>query len=59
MKFRLQADITFEADDLDDALVELATHFLLKRASKASRLVETGCIDLRPNSTEDTPDDHS
>lgn len=35
--FHLTADVTFEADNIDDALVRLATHFLWLKSKAEDR----------------------
>ena len=48
MKFRLKADITFDADDLFDAFEALASHFDALTAGIPSQLEFTGDINLEP-----------
>lgn len=44
MLFKLKADFTFIAHDIDDAFVELASHFLKMNLGDESNLVASGEI---------------
>ena len=47
-KFELQADITFYAEDIDDACLRLSKHFLDLQINGESDLIELGQIELSP-----------
>jgi hypothetical protein len=49
-EFRLKADMTFEADDIDDAFLTLADHFTMLRLSYDTTPLEltSGEIDIHP-----------
>jgi hypothetical protein len=48
MIFHFKADATFDAENMDDAFVRLATHFLALRAGLADTgLEQTGLIEVK------------
>jgi hypothetical protein len=53
MKFRLTADATFEAEDLDDAFAKLAEHFrrLSDAGSDGPEIITSGKISIRGEGT--------
>ena len=51
-KFRLVADITFQAKDLDDASEQIACHFLSVSDDEFSGLEFVGEIHLKPQVEE-------
>ena len=46
--FRCKADFTFQAKDIDDALIKLSKHFKDIKKGKDSQLVELGEIQIKP-----------
>ena len=45
-KFKLLADAEFEADDLDDAFLELARHFSVLSEGEDSHLILDGTLEI-------------
>jgi hypothetical protein len=54
--FRFIADIEFDADDLDDALKQLAAHFLNGACGIESGLEFMGHINLEPKADSTKPE---
>ncbi len=48
MRFRMVADIEFDADDVDDAFLALSDHFTMLRHNQESDLIEVGSISIEP-----------
>jgi hypothetical protein len=46
MKFRIKADAEFEADNIDDAFMVLARHFLSVYAGEDDNCIELGEIHI-------------
>ena len=57
MKFKLKADLVFEAEDVDAALQKLATHFLAEwvRGDEGTRLEFVGELLLEPSTDDSSP----
>lgn len=53
MKFKLKADATLEADDIYDAMVQIAFHYLHLAMGKDSTLWLDGLLSIRPVNAED------
>jgi len=52
-EFRFQADFTFQAKNIDDALTKLSKHFKNIRDSKDSQLILLGEVRVEPIKKED------
>jgi len=52
MKFNLFADCEFDADNIDDAFVKLAKHFLTLHEGEDSPLINNGQIEVVPVETK-------
>jgi len=48
MIFKMKAEITFEAEDIEDALIELGAHFSSVRNGFKSNLIQSGEIEVAP-----------
>lgn len=46
-KFHFKADCTFEADELDEALIYLAAHFMATYMGRESALEQIGTLELK------------
>ncbi len=46
--FRMKAEIVFAADDIDDAFLALALHFLGLLRGEDDNLIASGQIDIEP-----------
>ena len=46
MKFKLEANVEFEADDLDDAFKELQYHFLCIQKGHDSKVIIKGKMEV-------------
>jgi hypothetical protein len=54
MKFKLQADATFEADGIDDAFIKLSNHFKsLAEEGVESPWIFCGSIGIKPENKEE------
>lgn len=56
MQFHVTVNCVIEANDLNDALVKLANHFIAVHDGKDSALISSGAIGVEPMKFEKEPD---
>jgi len=52
MDFRIKADATFEADNIEDALLKLSDYFKIMATSEnlpEKSIIESGEVDVKPS----------
>lgn len=54
MKFKMVADIKFDADDLQDAFFKLKHHFWALQEGEESNLITEGSIEIMEETRENT-----